>query len=151
MRRYFTLLAFALLAATPAAMIHIAVNAKPVRPDGSIVRGFFSRTKPREIPKLCVGATNWGKLDQAGRSFKLSGHPIWEAEGTIREDGRCTIIWTLLADGQVCPGVYEVLPSGELEGLWGYEHDVRIEPNGDLTGNVRGDRIYLLPIVDRDL
>ena len=103
-------------------------------------------TKPKEQPKKAERPqlpmlpinTNWGKLTQSGREFRLTGHPIWEGVGRIREDGRVFILWTLLSTGDPCPGVYD-WQEGELRGYWGFSGDVQINARGEIEGAVVRD------------
>ena len=82
------------------------------------------------------GETNWGTLVQTGRQIRITGHDQWEAIGQIRADGRVTIIWTMLSDGSVCPGVYDIRKEdGALIGTWGHaSQGVTIGDDGSLIG-----------------
>lgn len=129
---------FALLAILAAASFIAAKPAKPQAP------------KPKaekKLPDLMkLNPTNWGDIEQVGRNFKITGHPIWEAVGKIDESGTVKILWTLLSTGEPCPGEYEVLPNGTLQGRWNYAQNVYVE-DGKLKGLDIGDRIYQVPVV----
>lgn len=101
------------------------------------------------IPKL-VSESNWGRITQAGRAFKLDGHPNWFGEGLIRPDGKTAyILWTLRANDRPAPGVYQVLPNGELIGEWGYGDETHVDDDGVLHGQTSTDRVYaVMPRVD---
>lgn len=93
-----------------------------------------------------AGVTNWGDFTAFGpRDFTLDNHPTWSGVGRVRDDGSVLIIWTLRTTEEVAPGVYRVDVDGSLIGCWGFARDTTIEDNGELTGNVRGDRVYVLP------
>ena len=112
------------------ALIPFALSApdKPAKPEAKKIE-----PKKPAVPTLAVaGETNWGTLTQAGREIQIEGHPVWEAIGTIREDGKVQIIWTLSGTGRPCPGVYEIQKDGTLAGVWGYGHQVRINTVGQL-------------------
>ena len=107
--------------------------------------------EPQPSMKL-EGLANWGDLTMLGKTqFRLDNHPVWFGVGRIRDDGKIILIWTLRATDEPCPGVYTVNEKGELVGEWGYAHDTKIEDDGRITGNVRSDRVYLLPPLEPDL
>ena len=138
----------ALLLIAPIALIS---DAKPTKPGTAPAPKAPTKT-PRQttIDRLKLlaadgGATNWGLLDLGNPSFELTGHPTWDAIATVRDDGKIAVTWTLKSDGEICPGLYSVEPDGSMTGCWGRGHEVRFEDNGELTGNVRADRVYRLP------
>ena len=135
MRHYLQLVTSALLASVPVVLFHITIHAQDA-----------PKKKP-DVPVLVQGQTNWGKLHQQGRNFKLTGHREWEAVGVIREDGRIFILWTLLADGEPCPGMYRANADGTLTGEWAYGYEVKTCPKtGTMTGPFRSDRIYAVEV-----
>lgn len=100
----------------------------------------------QNIPVL-PNSTNWGKLTQVGKDFRIEGHPNWDAVGRIRDDGKVFVLWSLRSTGDPCPGVYEI-KCGELIGLWGFGTEVEIKNDGSIGGEVRADRIYLVEVPD---
>ena len=131
MRRYLQLVLCALIASSPAAILQMT----------------FAQQEAKPVPKLVQGPTNWGELEQNGRNFKLTGHPVWEAVGVIRPDGKIFILWTLLADGEPCPGLYRANDDGTLTGEWAYGYEVMTDPKtGAMSGPFRADRIYAVEV-----
>ena len=103
------------------------------------------KPKIHTLPKLDGLATNWGDYQQAGeKQFTLDNHPVWYGVGTLRDDGTVFLLWTLRSTEEACPGVYHV-EGNTLSGVWGYGHNTKVEPNGELTGNIYKDRVYPLP------
>lgn len=114
----------------------------------SIALSAPDRPTPKEqkksIPDMPTGETNWGELTQQGINFKLENHPIWDGIGLIREDGKISLVWTLRATGEPCPGVYSLDDDGSLKGLWGYSSRVKIEDDGSISGQTYADKTYRL-------
>ncbi len=90
--------------------------------------------------------TNWGKLSQSpdGKQIIIRDHPVWEAIGYFRDDGKTVfLLWTLKSNGHDCPGVYDVdREKKELHGLWGYGGQVDVGEDGRLTGQTHGDVVH---------
>jgi len=102
------------------------------------------------VPPSLDGYSNWGYVYHAkgNVAFSLKGHPLWSAEGRFRDDGKVVIIWTNLANDDIAPGVYTlVIVDGlpELRGEWGYAGAVEIDEAGNITGEVRSDRVVRVP------
>lgn len=89
------------------------------------------------IPELPTGETNWGLLVQKELDFTIDEHPQWLATGTIRADGKVTILWVWRDTGREAPGFYK-LTNGKLVGWWGYKDMIQL----DETGWLRGGQIY---------
>lgn len=120
-------LTFTLLAAL---LISVAAFAKPDIP-----------APPTKKTTLNLSAdTNWGKLTHAGNVISIKGHPQWDAEGYVRADGSVYLLWTLKSTNAPAPAVYKIVDR-ELRGSWGYSHEVRVEPDGSLSGETRPDRV----------
>lgn len=102
------------------------------------------RVKPKEPPAVnlpLVGPTNWGHLEQTGRLFTLIGDHTWSASGQIRTDGKIEVLWLTNGDGRQAPALYDLMPDGTLQGLWGWQGDCEILGNGRIVGDVRPDTI----------
>lgn len=102
--------------------------------------------KVEAVPDLAY-ESQWGVITQTGKILSIDGHPQWCATGHIREDGKVWILWTDLASGIPCPGVYEV-KAGELHGVWGRAENVTVEKDGSLSGFTMGDTIRRLKTPD---
>lgn len=116
--------------------VALTTDAKPDKPAPK------AEQKKAMPPVIVSGLTNWGTLTQSGTSIKLEGHPVWDAIGNVRPDGRVYILWTLKATSEPCPGVYNVNKDGSLDGLWGYGGRCQVDEKGDLVGDTHSDRIY---------
>ncbi len=126
---YFTLLAVVLLTQ--------AVLAKPTRETPPAK----AEAQEKALPPQLAKDSNWGKLTQSGTAIQISGHEIWEAIGEIRKDGKVQLVWTLIADGSVCLGVYDVVGE-ELIGLWQHGDRCYIAKDGTLTHNEEDGYLY---------
>jgi hypothetical protein len=103
---------------------------------------------PKELPDLAM-LCNWGTLSQTGNVLSITGHPQWDAEGSIFR------LWTLKSNNRAAPSVYAWdEEKHELNGKWGYAEDVTINKDGTITGGVQGDRIHRVeaapPAIDDD-
>jgi hypothetical protein len=101
-------------------------------------------------PLTLEGPTNWGVITRVGGNFTLEGQN-WSALGHTRADGKVVIIWTDLNNGNACPGLYEVTPTGELQGYWGRNPAVVLQEDGTLSGMPSLDRVYRLPDPEPDI
>jgi len=102
------------------------------------------RVKDKSPPAVnlpMAGPTNWGHLEQTGKLFTLIGDHTWSASGKIRADGKIEILWLTNGDGRQAPGLYDLMPNGTLQGLWGWDGDVEILGNGQIVGDTRPDVI----------
>jgi hypothetical protein len=111
MRTYFRTLFCVLLAVSPVVLIQ--VTAKPTRPAPP------KEAKPATFPDI-AGETNWGRLDVDKTGyFTITQHPTWTAEGQILAGGkRAYVLWTLVSNGRLAPGIYEIGVDGGLAGVW---------------------------------
>jgi hypothetical protein len=137
-----------MLAAFIAALVVTFAAAKPIPP--------VPKQPAPEVKKLPdlekLNPTNWGIIRQAGRNFTLTEHPVWEAQGVIREDGSISLLWTMLATGEPCPGEYEIADDDGkpfLQGVWGYSNEGEVK-DGKTVGLPRPDRVYRVPPVEPD-
>jgi len=109
---------------------------------------------PSTKPVLTDMESNWGKVKVTGKQISITGHPVWFAEGHIRDDGTVLLIWTLRATDEPCPGVYRIVPNGakpKLEGEWGRSGTVTIEKDGSLSGATQSDRVFEIVPVEPDI
>jgi hypothetical protein len=101
---------------------------------------------PDVIPNV-GGLSNWGFVEQNGRKLKIVGHPIWEANGEVRDDGTVVLYWHVVYDdcGLPCPdgvGVYSI-DGKDLVGRWGWaDGSCWIDDEGVLWGIHEEDRVY---------
>lgn len=97
-----------------------------------------------KIPAV-EGESNWGTVAQRGSTVILTGHPQWEAIGHFRKDRTLFLDWTHKSDERPqAISVYELKEDGRLVGLWGWDHEVSLDTEGNLVGDGRVDVIYFL-------
>lgn len=75
------------------------------------------------VPNI-AGISNWGTIEQEGRSFVILGHAVWSATGRIEPDGKIKITWLMNADGKEAPGEYRIRDDGAIVGKWNYLENV---------------------------
>lgn len=103
------------------------VSAKPERKAPPSAK----QPTPKVVPVI-AGESAWGSIAQIGRKVHVSGHPMWEADGVIRKDGKLYVVWTLLSDGRQAPGLYTIQDDGEIKGSWTWEAE-EVETEGEFT------------------
>ena len=116
--------------------IPLAVDANPDKPAPK-------SEQKKAAPVIVTGLTNWGTVQRSGNVLKIEGHPVWDAIGEIRPDGKTVyLLWTLKATNEPCPSVYHVHADGSLDGVWGYGGMCHVDDKGDLVGVTHSDRIH---------
>ena len=96
----------------------------------------------KQPPMWLAGETNWGTVEQVGRVIHFRGHPIWEATGCVRADGKLLLTW-MHRDGSKALSLYTI-KGKVVVGQWGWEGVCRITRNGDIDGQLWPDRIRLV-------
>lgn len=116
-----------------------SMSAVPAPKEGS-AKEATDATDAKVAPHMRLGETSWGTMTRNGLFLDWTGHPEWTGAGEILpEHGVVRIIWTFLATGEPCPGVYRLDRNGLLVGQWGTLEMSRIEPNWTLSGQVYDD------------
>lgn len=88
------------------------------------------------LPEWCM----WGQITQRGRHFVLSGE-MWSATGIVMADSRVQVQWVSSTGALAC-GVYTMSGGGGVfDGLWGYDGECEILPNGNIVGTLMNDRL----------